>query len=81
MEAGTTEGNDGRLTDLQGFEDDKRGAWRAGGVVVQELLQFILQAAEVSRRVESLCAPVLDGAESFWKTGELLEALQQQPIY
>lgn len=66
---------------LQGFEDDHRGAWGTGGVVIQELFQFILQATEVSRGAESLCAPVLDRAEGLWETGKFLEALQQQPIY
>ena len=66
---------------LQGFEDDHRGAWGTGGVIIQELLQFILQATEVGRWVESLRAPVLDRAEGLWETGKLLEALQQQPIY
>lgn len=60
--------------------DDHGGARGAGGVVVQELLQFVLQPAEVCRRAERLRAQVLHRAEGFWETGELLEALQQQPI-
>lgn len=68
-------------TYLQGFEDDHRCAWGACGVVVQEQLQFILQAAEVSGGVECLRAPILDGAEGLWKTGELPETLQQQPVH
>lgn len=70
-----------QLTYLQGFEDDYRGARGTGGVVIQELLQFILQTTEVSRGVESLRAPVLDRAEGLWKTGQFLEALRQQPIH
>lgn len=66
---------------LQGFEDDHRGAWGTGGVVIQELLQFILQATEVSRGAQSLRAPVLDRAEGLRETGKLLEAIQQQTIY
>lgn len=68
-------------TYLQGFEDDGGGARWTGGVVIQELLQFIPQAAEVSGGAERLGAPVLDGAEGLWETGKLLEALQQQPVY
>lgn len=68
-------------TYLQGFEDDHRGARGTGGVVIQELLQFILQAAEVGRGVESLRSPVLDRAKGLWKTGKLLEALRQLPVY
>lgn len=66
---------------LQGFVDDHRGARGTGGVVVQELLQLVLQSAEVGGRTESLRAQVLHRAEGFWEPGELLEALQQQPIY
>lgn len=68
------------ITYLQGFEDDHRGAWGTGGVVVQELLQFILQAAEVGGWAESLRAPVLDRAEGLGKTGKFPEAVQQQTI-
>lgn len=70
-----------QLTYLQGFEDDYRGARGTGGVVIQELFQLILQTTEVSRGVESLRAPVLHRAEGLWKTGQLLEALHQQPIH
>ena len=66
---------------LQGFEDDHRGAWGAGGVVIQELLQFILQATEVGGGVEGLRAPVLNRAEGLWETGKLPEALRQQPVH
>lgn len=66
---------------LQGFEDDHRRARGTGGVVVQELLQLILQAAEVGRGAEGLRAPVLNGAEGLWETGKLLEALRQQPVH
>lgn len=66
---------------LQGFEDDHWGAWGTGGVVIQELLQFILQATEVSRGAEGLRSPVLDRTEGLWETGKLLEALRQQTIY
>lgn len=66
---------------LQRFEDDHRGAWRARGVVIQELLQLVLQAAEVGGRAEGLGAPVLDGAEGLREAGKLLEALQQQPVH
>lgn len=75
-------GRDAALyTYLQRFEDDRGGAWRTGGVVIQELLQFVLQAAEVGGGAEGLGAPVLDGAEGLWETGKLLEALQQQPVH
>lgn len=66
---------------LQRFEDDRRGARRTCGVVIQELLQLVLQAAEVSGGAEGLGAPVLDGTEGLWEAGELLEALQQQPVH
>lgn len=66
---------------LQGFEDDHRGAWRARGVVIQELLQFILQASKVSRGTESLGTPVVERTKGLWKAGKLPKALQQQPIY
>lgn len=66
---------------LQGFEDDAWGTRRAGGIVIQELIQFILQAPKIGGRTESLCAPILDGAEGFRKTGKLPKALQQQPIH
>lgn len=66
---------------LQGFEDDARGTRRTRGVVIQELLQFILQAPEIGRRTESLRPPILEGAEGFRKTRKLPKALQQQPIH
>lgn len=68
-------------TYLQRFEDDHGGARRTRGVVIQQLLQLVLQAAEVGGRAEGLGAPVLDGAEGLWETGKLLEALQQQPVH
>lgn len=68
-------------TYLQRLENDHRGARRARGVVIQQLLQLVLQAAEVGGGAEGLGAPVLDGAEGLWETGELLEALQQQPVH
>lgn len=61
---------------LQGFEDDHRGTRGAGGVVIKELLQVVLQATKVSRGAEGLRAPVLDRAEGLWETAQLPEALQ-----
>lgn len=59
---------------LQGFEDDD---WEAGGVVVQQLLQGVLQATKVLWGATGTRVVVPDGAENFWETAQLPEALKQ----
>lgn len=70
-----------RVLHLQSLEDDHGGAWGAGGIVIQEQLQFHLEATEVCGRAERLGAQVLDRAEGFRISRKLSKTIQQHPVY
>lgn len=65
---------------LQSLVDDAGRAWRAGGVVIQLLLQAAQQAAEVCGRVVGPSSPILDGAERFWEQTQLPETLLEKTL-
>lgn len=65
---------------LQSLVDDAGRTRRAGGVVIQLLLQAAQQATEVCGRVVGPSSTVLDGAESFWEQTQLPETLLKQTV-
>lgn len=65
---------------LQSLVDDAGRAWRAGGVVVQLLLQAAQQTTEVCGRVVGSSSTVLDGAEGFREQTELPETLLEKTV-
>lgn len=65
---------------LQSLVDDASRARRAGGVVIQLLLQAAQQTAEVCGRVVGPGSTVLDGAECFWEQTQLPESLLEEAI-
>lgn len=65
---------------LQSLVDDAGRTGRAGGVVVQLLLQAAQKTAEVRGRVVGPSSTVLDGAECFWKQTQLPETLLEKTL-
>lgn len=65
---------------LQSLVNNAGRARRAGGVVIELLLQAAQQTAEVCGRVVGSSSTVLDGAEGFWEQTELPETLLEKTV-
>lgn len=65
---------------LQSLEDDTGRAWRAGGLVIELLLQAAKQAAEICGRVVGPSSSVLNGAECLWEQTQLPETLLEKTV-
>ena len=65
---------------LQSLEDDAGRARRAGGFVIELLLQSAQEATEVCGRVVGPSSSVLNGAECLWEQTQLPETLLEETV-